>query len=110
MKNNDVLVIGAGLAGMEAMASGKPVIVSKANGLAEVLTDGENALLVPPRSPLAIAEAIKRLIEVPLLASTIGEEGSRFVREHFSWQNQAQGIVTLFKEALDKPAAHPKRF
>ncbi|MDP3770473.1 MAG: glycosyltransferase family 4 protein, partial [bacterium] len=40
-----------GLAVFEAMASGCPVIVSKTAGASEVLTDGENALLVPPKNP-----------------------------------------------------------
>ena len=57
---------------MEAMAAGKPIIVSQANGLAEALKDGETALLVPARSPEAIAHAARRLMEDPAVAAHIG--------------------------------------
>lgn len=88
-----------GLAGMEAMAAGKPVIVSDASGLAEVLTDGENALLVSPRSPQAIADNLNKLISNPGLAAHLGCRAQQLVRENFSWQKNAAELVALFEEA-----------
>jgi len=91
-----------GLAAMEAMAAGKPVIVSKANGLAEVLEDGKTALLVTPRSPAAIADAVKRLMENSALAKSVANQGQRLVREDYSWRKNAEATVDLFYEALGK--------
>ena len=88
-----------GLAGMEAMAAGKPVIVSQASGLAEVLTDEKNALLVMPRSPMLIADAVKKLLSNPVRASAIGREGQRLVREEYSWHRNAVEMLLLFEEA-----------
>ena len=91
-----------GLAGMEAMAAGKPVIVSKANGLAEVLEDGKTALLVTPRSPAAIADAVKRLMEDSALAKSVASQGRRLVREEYSRRKNAEAMVELFYEATGK--------
>lgn len=91
-----------GLAGMEAMAAGKPVIVSKANGLAEVLEDGKTALLVTPRSPEAIADAVKKLMEDSALANSVASQGQRLVREEYSWRKNAEAMVNLFYEVTGK--------
>ena len=91
-----------GLAGMEAMAAGKPVIVSRANGLAEVLEDGKTALLVAPRSPEVIADAVRRLMKEPALANSLANQGQRLVREEYSWRRHAEEMLTLFHEAIGK--------
>lgn len=91
-----------GLAGMEAMAAGKPVIVSKANGLAEVLEDGKTALLVTPRSPAAIADAVKRLMEDSALAKSMARQGQRLVHEEYSWRKNAEAMVDLFHGVTGK--------
>jgi len=91
-----------GLAGMEAMAAGKPVIVSKANGLAEVLEDSKTALLVTPRSPEAIAGAVMRLREDQALAESVASQGQRLVREEYSWRQNAEAMVDLFYEVTGK--------
>lgn len=85
-----------GLAPMEAMAAGKPVIVSRANGLAEVLEDGQTALLVVPRSPEAIAAAVKRLIAGPPMRQALAGRGQELVREEYSWRRNAERMLELF--------------
>lgn len=98
-----------GLAGMEAMAAGKPVIVSDASGLAEVLTDGGNALLVHPRSPQEIADNVNQLIANPDLAAQLGCQAQQLVRENFSWQKNASELVALFEEARATTQARERR-
>jgi phosphatidylinositol alpha-1,6-mannosyltransferase len=90
-----------GLAGMEAMSAGKPVIVSRANGLAEALEDGKTGLLVRPRSPEAIADAVRRLVREPALAKSIAGEGQRLVRERYSWRRHAEELLALSPQAED---------
>lgn len=91
-----------GMAGMEAMAAGKPVIVSRANGLAEVLEDGKTGLLVTPRSPEAIADAAKRLIGDSALLDSVAGQGQRLVRERYSWRRHAEEVLALLHEAIDE--------
>ena len=89
-----------GLAVVEAMACGKPVIVSTGAGVHEVLEDGKTALLVPPRSPETIATRIELLMRDPALRHRLAETGRTFVREHFSWSRYAQDMAALFNKAM----------
>jgi len=92
-----------GMAAMEAMAAGKPVIVSRANGLAEVMLDHIQALLVEPRSPDSIAAALHKLIQVPDFARSMAHHGQRLVREQYSWRRNAEHMLALFEEAIKQP-------
>ncbi len=91
-----------GLAVFEAMASGCPVIVSKTAGASEVLTDGEHALLVSPKSPEEIAHAVKRLIDNPNLYQMLSRNGRLFVEQHISWHQYAEGMMSVFKKAIQE--------
>jgi glycogen synthase len=68
---------------IEAMARGTPVIASNRGGPAEIITDGEDGLLVPPNDPAAIAEAVKRLVAQPDLVQRIRRNGLATVRARF---------------------------
>lgn len=94
-----------GMAGMEAMAARKPVIVSKENGLAEVLDDGRTALLVTPRSPGAIVEAVIRLIEDTGAANAMADQGEQLVREGYTWRRHADEMLTLFERTINEKLA-----
>ena len=67
---------GFGMALFEALASGVPVIATRACGAAELLTDGRDSLLVPPGDEDALAETILRLYESDDLRRGLGEAGA----------------------------------
>lgn len=90
-----------GMAGMEAMAAGKPAIVSRANGLADVLEDGDTAVLVAPESPRDIANAVASLARDPALAGAIGARGMEVVRQRYSWRANAEEMVRVFRQVVD---------
>lgn len=69
--------------GLEALATGRPLIVTDAVGCREVVRDGENGFLVPPQDPAAIAAAMERLIADPALAGRMGEASRRMAEEVF---------------------------
>ncbi|WP_395104402.1 glycosyltransferase family 4 protein [Actinomadura sp. SCN-SB] len=52
-----------GNAAVEAMLAGRPVVASDLQGLAEIVTDGENGVLVPPGDPVALADGVARLLD-----------------------------------------------
>ncbi|MEK7084325.1 MAG: glycosyltransferase family 4 protein, partial [Patescibacteria group bacterium] len=100
--NNDVFIFPNviqtwGLAVFEAMASGMPVIVSRGAGSHEVLTHGENALLVNPAAPNEIALAVERLMQDKELYHRLSKMGRMFVEEHISWERYAEDMEHIFK-------------
>jgi len=88
-----------GLSVIEAMALGKPCIVSTGAGVHEVLEDGQTALLVPPRNPTKIYEATKKYMCNVILKKKISYRGQEFVHQTFSWEKYAQNVLNIFQEA-----------
>jgi glycosyltransferase involved in cell wall biosynthesis len=75
---------GLGIALLEAMAMGKPVLATRVEGIKEVLEDGVNGLLVEPRDPSALAEAVLKLHADPMLRQALGAQARATVIERFS--------------------------
>ena len=78
----DVLVLPSWIEGLpvivlEAMAHAKPVIATPVGGTAELVADGETGLLVPPRDPERLAEAIRSLAADPELRRRLGARRPR---------------------------------
>jgi glycosyltransferase involved in cell wall biosynthesis len=67
---------------IEAMASGLPVVATAVSGIPYALRDGENALLVPPRDPASLCDAIERLLNDRALYEHLSREGLSFARAH----------------------------
>ncbi|MBN1965308.1 MAG: glycosyltransferase family 4 protein [Anaerolineae bacterium] len=88
-----------GMAALEAMAAGKPVLVSRANGLAEVLEDGRTAMLFDARAPETVAAALRHLLGDPALRQQIAASGQQFVHDTFSWRRNAETMLSLFTAA-----------
>ncbi len=88
-----------GLTVMEYMSSGIPTIVSRGAGVHEILTDGVNALLVDPKSPQAIADAIRRLVDDPTLYTTLSANGRRFVETSNPQSAYADSMLAAFERA-----------
>lgn len=89
-----------GLVVYEAMASGTPVVVSDGYGTANVLRDGETALLVPAGSPEAIASALRRLSHDPELYKKLSINGRIFVENNIGWNRYATNMLHAYQEAL----------
>jgi glycosyltransferase involved in cell wall biosynthesis len=68
----------------QALACGTPLITAGTRGAKELLTDGENALLVPPADPAALADAMRRVAAEPELARRLGAAGRQVYEERAS--------------------------
>ncbi len=91
---------GFGLAVAEAMAAGVPVIVSDADGLPEIVTDGVEGLVVPRRRPDALAEAILALLRDAERRRTLGLAGRRRAVAELSADRMAEEHAALYREVL----------
>jgi glycosyltransferase involved in cell wall biosynthesis len=83
---------------LEAMASGLPIVVSNVAGVPTLVQHGVNGLLVPPADPLAIADAVDRLIRDGDLRRRLIATGSRAARAHTADSHArkiALGLVKL---------------
>lgn len=67
---------------LEAMAAKKPMVATAVGGIPELIRDGERGLLVPPRDPPALAQAIKRLLSDPALAKRLAGAAREWVEKH----------------------------
>ena len=91
---------GLGVAALEAMAAGKPVVATRVGGLTESVVDGNNGFLVPPRDPAALASAIAQLARSHSLAQEMGSHGRERVRQKFSLENMARQNESYYCELL----------
>ena len=90
---------GQGIAFLEAMAGGLPVVAGRAGGAPEVVVDGVTGALVAPDDERALAAAIGRYLADPALARAHGEAGRRRAEE-FAWPRLVEDLLALYKEAL----------
>jgi glycosyltransferase involved in cell wall biosynthesis len=91
---------GLGVAALEAMAGGKPVIASRVGGLAESVVDGETGILVAARDSTALADAIAKLAGEPERGREMGRKGRVRVHEHFSMERMAKRNEDFYYELL----------
>lgn len=89
---------GLGVAALEAMAAGKPVVATRVGGLAESIIDDETGILVPPADAQALADAIGRLAESPELAAAMGRRGRERVLGHFTLEQMARQNESYYYE------------
>jgi glycosyltransferase involved in cell wall biosynthesis len=85
---------------LEAMASGLPVVSTSVGGALEAVTDGVNGLLVPPREPGALAEALIVLLEDPALCQRLGQKARASVEESYSWDVVGERYLTCYEQVL----------
>jgi glycosyltransferase involved in cell wall biosynthesis len=94
-----------GLAVLEAMACGCPVLVSRGAAVHEVLTDHENALLFPARNPAQLAEKIQYLVQQPAERNRIAQAGMALVRTRYNWKEFARQVGEICRNV----AGHGKK-
>ena len=91
---------GLGVAVIEALAAGLPVIASQVGGIPELITDQSTGLLIRPQDPIALADALRRLIHTPDFAQALGRAGQRHAQEYFDLHAMAQANEVLYYELL----------
>jgi glycosyltransferase involved in cell wall biosynthesis len=67
---------------LEAMAAGLPVVATRVGGIPELVTDGENALLVPPANPSELARALRKLLQSAALRNELTAAAAEVVDSH----------------------------
>jgi L-malate glycosyltransferase len=91
-----------GLAALEALASGVPVVASRVGGLPEVVRDGETGLLVPPRDPAALAAAIQRLLEDEPLRQAMSRAARQDAETRFRPEPAVDRFEAIYREVVER--------
>ncbi len=89
---------GLGLAIIEAMASGLPVVATSAGGIPEVVEDGRTGILVTPGEPAALAQGIVRMLVDPQLAKKMGHAGRARAEEMFDAAVMAEETMKVYRK------------
>jgi len=79
------------------MAMGMAVIGTNVGGLAEVIKNGKNGILVEPNDPKALAEAINKIYTNPSLWKELSENAKQFCNTNYSKEMQISKLLGLFK-------------
>ena len=89
-----------GLAMLEAMASGTPVVCSRLGGLPEVVEHGITGFLVEPGNVTELRESVASLLQDPARARRMGRNARELVLERFTWQHCAERCLGAYGELL----------
>jgi colanic acid/amylovoran biosynthesis glycosyltransferase len=93
-----------GVAIMEAMALGVPVVVTSAGGVPELVRDGDDGLLVPPAEPESLAAALERVARDAALARRLARSGRERVVAEFDSSRSAQVLARHVAKRVSPPA------
>jgi hypothetical protein len=84
---------------IEAMAAARPVVSTRLAGIPESVVDGETGLLVPPEDTMALAEALRRLIEDAKLRLNYGRAGRARIERHFRIEQTVAPLIELLQKS-----------
>ena len=85
-----------GLAALEAMASGTPVVASRVGGLVEIIQDGQTGFLVPPGDVEALHDRLDAILRNPALARRLGANARDLVLERYTWATVAERCLEAY--------------
>ncbi|RLG21353.1 hypothetical protein DRN74_02200 [Candidatus Micrarchaeota archaeon] len=88
------------IAGLEAMACGKPLVGTNVGGIPAIIDNNETGLLVPPRDPHSLAEAVIKLLIDNKLSLFFGRKGRQKAIKEFSWKVIAKRTLEVYKRCI----------
>ncbi len=91
---------GFGLTFAEGSACGRPVVATTAGSLPEVIANGKSGLLVEPRNPQALADAVIKVLGNEELANRMGKNGAKYIRKKFDWDESARQFVKVYEKVI----------
>jgi glycosyltransferase involved in cell wall biosynthesis len=95
---------GLPMALLEAMACGKPCVVTSVGGIPSVIDDGANGLMVPPEQPQAMADALARVMADASLQASLGATARECALRRYDVGRALQAYEAMYDEALGAAA------
>lgn len=91
---------GFGVAYIEAMSQGKPIIGVKGQGIEDIIINGENGFLVNPKNHEEIYNILETLIKDKDKRSEVGENAKQCVEENLTWDINADKMINIYNNCL----------
>jgi teichuronic acid biosynthesis glycosyltransferase TuaC len=89
---------GLGCVYLEAMAAGKPVVGCSGQGIAGIVRNGENGLLIEPGNLEQLVAALARVLQDHALRQRVAAAGHRIVHQHLTLAQQAEHLARIYRE------------
>ena len=93
---------GLGTSLLDAMAASRPIVATTTGGIPEIVEDGVNGLLVPPRDHHALADAIVGVLKDAELRRRMGEAGFARVNERFTVERMVAATAVVYARAAGR--------
>jgi glycosyltransferase involved in cell wall biosynthesis len=87
---------------MEANSSGLPVIATEVGEIPQMILDGKTGILVKPKDVNGLVNALKRLIDDPLLAKEMGKNGRKRMEEEYDWEIVCKKIENAYQGVINR--------
>jgi len=94
---------------VEAMAMGRAIVATAVGGVPDVVLAGETGLLVESADPVALADAVRALLDDPARAARLGAAGRARAESTFSLGAHVDGIERVYDEVLGRVAPEARR-
>ncbi len=111
MSAADLLVISSHSEGRpntlyEALASDLAVVATEVGGIPELIKNGENGVLVPPRSPMMLRNAIQELLKNDKLRTQLASQGRKTIEKNkLTWEEHARRLIEIYKKVMKRKPA-----
>lgn len=89
---------------METMATGLPPIATAVCGMKDVIRDGQNGLLIPPRDPGALVRAIDAVLDQPVLRERLGRQAHEDVATRYTWDRVSEPVRAVYSAVAEMRA------
>ncbi|MFN0073401.1 MAG: glycosyltransferase family 4 protein, partial [Chloroflexota bacterium] len=91
-----------GIAAIEAMAAGIPVVMTRVGGAADIVDHGVNGLLVPPGDVMELGRALNHLVLSPGLRESMGSRARMTAERKFDAVRNAEQLITCIQDAITR--------
>ena len=94
---------------VEAMAMARAIVATNVGGIPDIVLDGETGVLVEPADPVALAQAVRGLLDDPARAARLAEAGRQRAESTFSLSAHVDGVERIYDEILGRSAPEARR-
>ena len=91
-----IVAEGCSLAAQEHMSLGHPIVATNNGGQREYIVDGKNGLLVPPENPVALADALRRLLHDKELCKKLGDQAKSDYDDHLNYESYYNRMSKIY--------------